>query len=182
MSFEINVPASYGAALWGALMSAGEKHGITPQSVQRKVQQSLHSVLQGRELNANLVKEGGDDFDVTEVIRELEASGEYRIEVTSRDGGAGEYILKASWKTPKKQADDVALAGGLSPIEFGAGAGPRVNLKAVAAKGSDAVPQIVSLYQGGVLQLYQYKVYDDVRLVCMPHLQAAHFGRGLDNN
>ena len=50
-----------------------EKHNITPQSVQRSVQESLHSVLQGRELNANLVKDGGDDFDVTEVIRELEA-------------------------------------------------------------------------------------------------------------
>ncbi|MFT5110220.1 MAG: excinuclease ABC subunit B [Verrucomicrobiales bacterium] len=49
-----------------------EKHGITPQSVVRSVQESLHSVLQGRELNASLVKEG-DDLDVTEVIRELEA-------------------------------------------------------------------------------------------------------------
>ncbi|MFO1061922.1 MAG: glycine cleavage T C-terminal barrel domain-containing protein [Dongiaceae bacterium] len=30
LSFEINVPASYGLALWQALMAAGEKYGITP--------------------------------------------------------------------------------------------------------------------------------------------------------
>jgi hypothetical protein len=42
-------------------------------------------------------------------------------------------------------------------------------------------PQVVSLYQGGIFQLYQYKVYDDVRLVCTPHLQSAHFGGDPDN-
>ena len=30
LSFEINVPSSYGHALWEALMAAGEKYGITP--------------------------------------------------------------------------------------------------------------------------------------------------------
>ncbi|MEJ2121941.1 MAG: sarcosine oxidase subunit alpha family protein [Alphaproteobacteria bacterium] len=30
LSYEINVPASYGMALWTALMTAGAKHGITP--------------------------------------------------------------------------------------------------------------------------------------------------------
>ena len=30
LSYEINVPASYGMALWSALMTAGAKHGITP--------------------------------------------------------------------------------------------------------------------------------------------------------
>jgi len=30
MSYEINVPANYGLALWTALMGAGEKYGITP--------------------------------------------------------------------------------------------------------------------------------------------------------
>ncbi len=42
-------------------------------------------------------------------------------------------------------------------------------------------PQIVSLYQGAVVQLYQYKVHDDVRLVVIPHLQTAHFGGDPDN-
>ena len=45
----------------------------------------------------------------------------------------------------------------------------------------ELVPQIVSLYQGAVVQLYQYKVYDDVRLVVLPHVQAAHFGGDPDN-
>ncbi|WP_282607182.1 sarcosine oxidase subunit alpha [Pelagibius sp. Alg239-R121] len=30
LSYEINVPASYGAALWQTVMTAGEKYGITP--------------------------------------------------------------------------------------------------------------------------------------------------------
>ena len=51
------------------------------------------------------------------------------------------------------------------------------------AKKSDSklVAQIVSLYQGGIFQLYQYRVFGDVRLVCMPHLQTAHFGGDPDN-
>ena len=45
----------------------------------------------------------------------------------------------------------------------------------------DLKPQVVSLYQGGIFQLYQYKTYDDLRLVCIPHLQTAHFGGDPDN-
>ena len=44
------------------------------------------------------------------------------------------------------------------------------------------VPQIVSLFQGAVFQLYQYKVYDDVRLVVMPHMETAHFGGDADKS
>ncbi len=50
-----------------------EEHQITPQSVKRSVQESLQTVLKGRELNASLVREDGGDLDVTEVIQELEA-------------------------------------------------------------------------------------------------------------
>lgn len=42
-------------------------------------------------------------------------------------------------------------------------------------------PQLVKLFQGGVWQLYQYRVFDDVRLVMAPHLQIAHFGGDPDN-
>jgi hypothetical protein len=42
-------------------------------------------------------------------------------------------------------------------------------------------PQLVKLFQGGVWQLYQYRVFDDVRLVMAPHLQVAHFGGDPDN-
>ncbi|MEZ5303683.1 MAG: excinuclease ABC subunit UvrB [Verrucomicrobiales bacterium] len=49
-----------------------EKHGITPQSVKRAVQKSLHMTLGGRQLTEDVVREGGDDIDVLEVLRELE--------------------------------------------------------------------------------------------------------------
>jgi hypothetical protein len=42
-------------------------------------------------------------------------------------------------------------------------------------------PQLVKLFQGGVWQLYQYRVFDDVRLVMAPHLQTSHFGGDPDN-
>lgn len=42
-------------------------------------------------------------------------------------------------------------------------------------------PQLVKLFQGGVWQLYQYRVFDDVRLVMAPHLQISHFGGDPDN-
>jgi len=42
-------------------------------------------------------------------------------------------------------------------------------------------PQMVKLFQGGIWQLYQYRVFDDVRLVMAPHLQISHFGGDPDN-
>ena len=45
----------------------------------------------------------------------------------------------------------------------------------------DLDPQIVTLHNGAVYQLYQYKVWTDIRLVCTPHLQSAHFGGDPDN-
>ncbi len=54
-------------------MAYNEKHGITPQSVKRAVQESLHTILRSREVGESVVREGGGDFNVVEVIRELEA-------------------------------------------------------------------------------------------------------------
>jgi excinuclease ABC subunit B len=48
-------------------------NGITPTSVSRAVQESLHTLLRGRELEESVIREGGGNFDVTEVLRELEA-------------------------------------------------------------------------------------------------------------
>ncbi len=49
-----------------------EKHGITPRSVERAVQESLHTVLRGREVEESVVRESGGDFDLGELLRELE--------------------------------------------------------------------------------------------------------------
>jgi len=49
------------------------------------------------------------------------------------------------------------------------------------AKEPDLLHQVIALYQGGNYQLYSFKVYDDLRLVCAPHGQVAHFGGDPDN-
>ena len=53
-------------------MEYNEKHGITPQTVRRAVQESLHTILRGREIAASVIQEAGGDFNVTELLRELE--------------------------------------------------------------------------------------------------------------
>ncbi len=53
-------------------MEYNEKHGITPRSVQRAVQESLHTILKGREVEASVVNEGGGNFSLSETLRELE--------------------------------------------------------------------------------------------------------------
>jgi excinuclease ABC subunit B len=49
-----------------------EKHGITPQTVRRAVQESLHTILRGREVESSVIREVGGDFNLTELLRELE--------------------------------------------------------------------------------------------------------------
>ena len=56
----------------GKQMEYNEKHGITPQTVRRAVQESLHTILRGREIAASIIQEAGGDFNVTELLRELE--------------------------------------------------------------------------------------------------------------
>ena len=59
------------------------------------------------------------------------------------------------------------------------------NRKAIMAKAKKEhkglTAEIVTLYQGGMFQLYLYKIYDDIRLVAAPSLQAAKFGGDPDN-
>ena len=45
----------------------------------------------------------------------------------------------------------------------------------------DLTHEVVSLYQGGLYQLYSYKVYRDIRLVGSPDLKIATFGGDPDN-
>ena len=53
-------------------MEYNEAHGITPQTVRRAVQESLHTILRGREIAASVIQEAGGDFNLTELLRELE--------------------------------------------------------------------------------------------------------------
>jgi excinuclease ABC subunit B len=53
-------------------MEYNEKHGITPQTVRRAVQESLHTILRGREIASSVINEAGGNFDLTELLRELE--------------------------------------------------------------------------------------------------------------
>jgi len=53
-------------------MEYNEKHGITPTTVKRAIQESLHTILRGREIAASVVQEAGGDFNLTELLRELE--------------------------------------------------------------------------------------------------------------
>ena len=53
-------------------MEYNEKHGITPTTVRRAVQESLHTILRGREIAAAVIQEAGGDFNLTELLRELE--------------------------------------------------------------------------------------------------------------
>ena len=57
-------------------MEYNEKHGITPTSVKRAVQESLHTILRGREIEESVVREAGGNFDLTETLRELQAEME----------------------------------------------------------------------------------------------------------
>ncbi|MBL8734634.1 MAG: S46 family peptidase [Planctomycetes bacterium] len=57
--------------------------------------------------------------------------------------------------------------------------------EAVKAKAEKEQPelshQVIALYQGGNYQLYSFRIWDDLRLVCAPHGQSAHFGGDDDN-
>ena len=57
----------------------------------------------------------------------------------------------------------------------------RTVLEAAAAKAPDLEHELVVLFQGAIRMLYSYKIYDDIRLVVAPELQAAHFGGDFDN-
>ncbi len=55
------------------------------------------------------------------------------------------------------------------------------DIEAEAAKSTGLVCDVVTLYQGGMYQLYCYKSYTDVRLVFAPEQSIAFFGGDTDN-
>src|SRR5262249_18419499 len=72
---------------------------------------------------------------------------------------------------------------GMKDVTKDVAAGTSPDAIKAAADKDDAghVHQVVALYQGGMYQLYTYKEWTDLRLVCTPHLQSAHFGGDPDN-
>ena len=53
-------------------MEYNTKHGITPRSVMRAVQESLHTILKGKQVEESVVREGGADLNLTDLLRELQ--------------------------------------------------------------------------------------------------------------
>jgi excinuclease ABC subunit B len=95
-------------------MAHNTKHGITPQSVRRAVQESLHTVLKGREVESSIVRETTADFSLSETLRELEtemmqaaSNLEYEKAALLRDQirelktGAGSRPVSISRDSPK---------------------------------------------------------------------------------
>jgi excinuclease ABC subunit B len=54
-------------------MAYNKEHGITPRTIIRAVQESLGSLLKGRQLAGSVVGESSPDMDVMTVLQELEA-------------------------------------------------------------------------------------------------------------
>jgi hypothetical protein len=75
-----------------------------------------------------------------------------------------------------------AAKAGMSDTEAGAARMAEVGrIQAEAAKTTGLRADVVTLYQGGVYNLYYYKQHTDVRLVFAPEFQAAFFGGDPDN-
>jgi hypothetical protein len=75
-----------------------------------------------------------------------------------------------------------AAKAGMSDTEAGAARLAEIGrIQAEAAKASGMRADVVTLYQGGVYNLYYYKQHTDVRLVFAPEFQAAFFGGDPDN-
>ena len=117
-----------------------EENGITPQSVRRAVQESLHVILKGRAKEESVIREVGGDFSISEVLRELEAemaaaaaSLEYERAALLRDqimelkNGTGISKIEPKRRPGKvNYRQGTGRSGGGAP---GEGAAPRPALK-----------------------------------------------------
>jgi excinuclease ABC subunit B len=114
-----------------------EKHGITPQSVSRGVQESLHVITAGRSVEegiASRVAEGGGSLDVVNLLRELE--GEMREAASALEYERAALLrdqireLKASAGMPAVGPSGAEKIGKAKPVKYrggkrGAGAAAR---------------------------------------------------------
>jgi excinuclease ABC subunit B len=103
-------------------MEHNEKHGITPKTVQRPVQESLHMYGRAKEIEESIVRETGGDMAVIDVIRELEqemadAAGKLEYERAA--------LLRDQIRELKRQAgmatDDTGAPVQKKPVRYGKG-------------------------------------------------------------
>jgi excinuclease ABC subunit B len=92
-----------------------KEHNITPLSVVRAVQQSLGSLLKGREIASNVLKEDGKDMDTMDILRELEeemlaASADLQFEKAA--------LLRDQMMELKKRTDGGTVAAPAEPVKY----------------------------------------------------------------
>ena len=101
-------------------MAHNEKHGITPQTVKRAVQESLHMYGRGKEVEDSVVRETGRDVAVLDVIRELEQE---MAEAASKLEYERAALLRDQIRELKKQAgmnaDDTGTPAQKKPVRYG---------------------------------------------------------------
>ncbi|MBX7211536.1 MAG: excinuclease ABC subunit UvrB [Verrucomicrobiaceae bacterium] len=103
-------------------MAYNEEHGITPQTVRRAVQESLHMYGRAREVEDNVVRETGGDVAVLDVVRELEQE---MAEAASKLEYERAALLRDQIRELKKQAgmnaDDSSGPAQRKPVRYGKG-------------------------------------------------------------
>ncbi len=97
-----------------------EKHGITPKSVVRAVQESLHTILKGREVEKSVIREGGGDFDLTEMLRELQQQMEHASANLEFERAA---LLRDQISELKSGAGIEKIEPKRKPVKYGHGKG-----------------------------------------------------------
>ena len=103
-------------------MEHNEKHGITPKTVQRAVQESLHMYGRAKSVEDSIVREAGGDMAVIDVISELEQE---MAEAASKLEYERAALLRDQIRELKKQAgmatDDTGAPTQRKPVRYGKG-------------------------------------------------------------
>ncbi len=84
-------------------MDHNEEHGITPQTVKRAVQESLHSYKSGHAVEESVVRDEAGGYAVAEILRELEAE---MVEAASNMEYERAALLRDQIRELKRQTGD----------------------------------------------------------------------------